>query len=130
MRALRAIDPTGGRTYDGANYYRGCPLAWRDADTRAAIAELGDRIDTAAATATWEVALATPAWSEPGVWIHGDLMPGNLLFTGGCLTAVIDFGGLGVGDPACDLQTAWNLFDADARGCCISLRIPRGRCNR
>ena len=29
--------------------------------------------------------------------------------------AVIDFGGLGVGDPACDLMVAWNLLSADTR---------------
>ncbi len=115
VRVLRAIDPTGGRTYDGANYYRGCPLAFRDPDTRRAIAELDGRIDTDAATQAWEHALGTPPWTAPGVWIHGDLMPGNLLFTDGRLTGVIDFGGVGVGDPACDVQPAWNLLDADAR---------------
>jgi aminoglycoside phosphotransferase (APT) family kinase protein len=115
VRALRAIDPAGGRTYGDGNYWRGCPLAWRDSETRACIAQLDGRIDTTAATTAWEQALATPEWTGPGLWIHGDLMPGNLLFADGRLTAVIDFGGLGVGDPACDLQTAWNLFDADAR---------------
>jgi aminoglycoside phosphotransferase (APT) family kinase protein len=42
-------------------------------------------------------------------------MPGNLLVDGGRLIAVIDFGCLGVGDPACDLFPAWNLLPADAR---------------
>jgi aminoglycoside phosphotransferase (APT) family kinase protein len=28
----------------------------------------------------------------------------------GKLSAVIDFGGLGVGDPACDLMIWWMLF--------------------
>ena len=34
----------------------------------------------------------------------------RLLVRRGRLSAVIDFGCLGVGDPACDLQVAWNLF--------------------
>ena len=42
-------------------------------------------------------------------------MPGNLLTRHGRLTGVIDFGVLGIGDPACDLIPAWYLFDGDTR---------------
>ena len=49
------------------------------------------------------------------MWVHGDLLPGNLLVVDGRLSAVIDFGGLNVGDPACDLQPAWNLFAGVSR---------------
>lgn len=63
----------------------------------------------------WEEALRAPGWDGPPVWLHADLMPGNLLVDGGRLIAVIDFGCLGVGDPACDLFPAWNLLPADAR---------------
>ncbi len=31
------------------------------------------------------------------------------------MTAVIDWGCLGVGDPACDLIIAWEIFDPDSR---------------
>ena len=40
------------------------------------------------------------------MWLHADLMPGNLLVDGGRLTSVIGFGCLGAGDPACDLFPA------------------------
>ena len=60
-------------------------------------------------------AVAVPAWNRRPVWVHGDLQSGNLLAVAGRIRAVIDFGGLGVGDPACDMMVAWNLFDADAR---------------
>ncbi len=41
---------------------------------------------------------------------------GNLLVRGGRLSALIDFGGCGVGDPASDLVIAWTWFeDAEAR---------------
>ncbi len=63
----------------------------------------------------WEAALAAPVWKAEPVWVHGDLHSGNLLVLQGRLSSVIDFGCLGVGDPACDLMVAWNLFDADAR---------------
>jgi len=115
VAALQRIDPTGGPPPGAHNSSRGVPLATRDAQTRAAIASLHSMIDTDAATAAWEAALQTPAWHAPPVWIHGDLQSGNLLAIQGRLSAVIDFGCLGVGDPACDLIVAWNLFSAETR---------------
>ncbi len=50
------------------------------------------------------------------MWLHADPMPGNLpVDGGGRLTSVIDFGCMGVGDPACDLFPAWNLLPTEAR---------------
>ncbi|KFZ80260.1 phosphotransferase [Amycolatopsis sp. MJM2582] len=99
--------------------HRGGPLATLDAETRSAIESLRtipeENVDCDALLALWEEALRIPAWEEPPVWLHADLMPGNLLVDGGRLSAVIDFGCMGVGDPACDLFPAWNLLPADAR---------------
>ena len=39
----------------------------------------------------------------------------NLLAKDGRISAVIDWGCLGVGDPACDVAVAWKMLDADAR---------------
>jgi aminoglycoside phosphotransferase (APT) family kinase protein len=117
IAALQRIDATGGPHPGAHNYGRGVPLAVRDPYTRAAIADL-DRlgmIDARAATAAWEEALRAPAWAGPPVWIHGDILPTNLLVQRGRLSAVIDFGALGVGDPACDLQVAWNLLAGRSR---------------
>jgi aminoglycoside phosphotransferase (APT) family kinase protein len=97
------------------NSFRGVPLSTRDAHTRAAIASLNDMLDTGVVTAAWDAALQTQAWHGPPVWIHGDLSPGNLLVERGRISAVIDFGCLGVGDPACDLIVAWNLLSAQTR---------------
>ncbi|MEW1635471.1 aminoglycoside phosphotransferase family protein [Streptomyces sp. NPDC093801] len=91
------------------------PLAERDADTRAAIAALAGVFDARAMTALWDAALAAPAWGRAPVWCHGDLHTGNLLTTGGELSAVIDFGELAVGDPACDLTIAFTLMSARSR---------------
>jgi aminoglycoside phosphotransferase (APT) family kinase protein len=115
VAALQCIDPVGGPPPGAHNSFRGEPLSTRDAETRAAIAELAGMLDTSAATAAWEAALQAPAWGGPPIWIHGDLLPLNLLVARGRLSAVIDFGCLGVGDPACDLQVAWNLFSAHTR---------------
>jgi aminoglycoside phosphotransferase (APT) family kinase protein len=91
------------------------PLAARDAETRAAIASLAGMLDADAVTVAWDAALEAPAYDRPPVGIHGDLQPGNLLIDGGELSAVIDFGCLGVGDPACDLMVAWTLFSGEGR---------------
>lgn len=114
ITALQGIDATGGPLAVDHNL-RGVPLAMRDAATREAIGALDGMIDTDAATAAWEAALQAPAWDRAPVWFHGDLLPGNLLFERGRLSAVIDFGGLGVGDPACDLMIAWGLFSGASR---------------
>lgn len=110
LQALQGMDAAGGPPAG-----RGEPLATRDAATREAIAALRDTVDAGAATRVWEAALAAPAWDRAPVWVHGDLLPGNLLFQRGHLGAVIDFGGLGVGDPACDLMIAWGLLSGESR---------------
>jgi aminoglycoside phosphotransferase (APT) family kinase protein len=86
------------------------PLTARDSATRAAIAEVDGVFDGAALTAVWEAALRAPGWDRPPVWFHGDFHTGNLLTVRGRLSAVIDFGGLGLGDPACDLTIAYTLM--------------------
>ncbi len=116
IAALQRIDPTGGPLPGPNNSFRGVPLAMRDAPTRAAIASLRGTLDADAATAVWEAALQAPVWHGPPVWIHGDLQSGNLLAQRGRLSAVIDFGCLGVGDPACDSIVAWDLLSAEPRG--------------
>lgn len=110
VAALHRIDPA-----DGPASYRGEPLAERDAATRRAIGDLDGIVDTGAATAAWEAALRAPAWEGPGVWVHADLQPGNLLLVRGRLGAVIDFGCLGLGEPAVDLIVAWYVLPAGAR---------------
>ncbi len=114
IAALQRIDTAGGR--DAAQHdLRGAPLAVRDAETRRGLAALDDEIDVGAALGVWEHTLRAERWRRPPVWSHGDLLPGNLLARAGRLAAVIDFAGLGVGDPACDLMIAWGLFSGASR---------------
>ncbi|MGX9967006.1 aminoglycoside phosphotransferase family protein [Roseomonas sp. F4] len=114
LRALQAADAREGPAAGEHNFHRGGALAVYDAETRAGITSLRAEIDAPAAMAIWEAALAS-RWDAAPVWIHGDVAPGNLLLRQGRLCAVIDFGNLGVGDPACDLVPAWTMFDAPAR---------------
>ncbi len=115
VAALQSIDATGGPVHGNHNFNRGEPLINRDAFTRAGIASLPDSYDKAALLAVWEDVLRLPVWDGPLVWLHGDLQSGNVLVNNGRLSAVIDFGCLGVGDPACDLAVAWNLLPLEAR---------------
>ncbi len=113
VRALRQVDPTDAHPRPARS--RGAPLAELDKDVRRSIAELGDRVDGDAALRSWQESLDAAAWDGEEVWVHGDLLPGNLLVVDGRLSAVIDFGCLNVGDPACDLQPAWNVFAGASR---------------
>lgn len=115
IAALQQIAPAGGPAPGEHNFFRGIPLAGRDPATRASIAALAGEIDVDAVTAAWEEALRAPDWQRPPVWIHGDLDSRNLIVEDGRLSGVIDFGGLGVGDPACDVMVAWKVLSADAR---------------
>ena len=108
---LRRIDPVVGAPRGGRR-----PLRELDAVTRAAIESARGVIDSDGASAAWERALEAPAWDGTPVWIHTDLLRPNLLVHGGRLCAVIDFGGIGVGDPAADVIAAWSVFGRIGRG--------------
>ncbi len=115
ITALHRIDPMNWSAPSPPASSRGVPLSTRDAPVRAAIAELSGMVDTDAVTAAWEAALQAPAWHGPPVWTHGDLLPGNLLVRRGRISAVIDWEGLGVGDPACDLIVGWSFLSSPTR---------------
>lgn len=113
LRSLQAIATDGAP----ASGKRGQALAARDELTRAGIAALDaldGEVDGTRAREVWDAALAADPWPGPPVWIHGDLLPGNLVVARGRLAGVIDWSSTGVGDPACELMVAWSL-PADAR---------------
>lgn len=110
LRALRQIDPT-----NVAPSRRGLPLISQDQEVQKALSLLKGLIDTDLANAKWKKCLTAPIWQGPPTWLHGDLLPGNLLVKDGKLSAVIDWGLSGIGDPACDLIVAWSLFSVGNR---------------
>jgi aminoglycoside phosphotransferase (APT) family kinase protein len=114
LAALQRIDPEGGPPPGEHSFFRGGPLVTYDAETRKAIASLGDEARGDAAIAVWESALDATFDGGP-VWVHGDVGAENLLVADGRLSAVIDFGCCAVGDPACDLAIAWTFFSGAAR---------------
>lgn len=121
VRALRELPVTSEAASDPAlRWYRGEALARIDDDVRQALAACralpGLPLDLDAASAVWDDAVADPA---PPVtesrWLHGDLLAENLLVCDGRIAAVLDLGGLAVGDPSVDLIVAWELFAARER---------------
>jgi aminoglycoside phosphotransferase (APT) family kinase protein len=113
LKALQAVDTAGAPAPKAKG--RGGPIGIEDEAVRTHVAELGSALDAKAVLALWDRVLEVPAWSGASVWFHGDLQGGNLITRDGRLSAVIDFGPQ-IGDPACELMPAWNLFDGEARG--------------
>jgi aminoglycoside phosphotransferase (APT) family kinase protein len=110
VAALRRVDVAGAPPS-----HRDRPLRELDAEARAVIQSLRGIIDVGATTAAWETSLQAPEWDGAPVLTHGDLLPPNLLVEDGRLRAVIDFGGLGAGDPAVDVIAAWSVFGTAGR---------------
>lgn len=114
LNALHRVDARGGPPPGAGNFFRGGRLATYDEEARRAIRALDGEIDVSAAMQIWEGALATE-WQRGPVWVHGDMSAGNLLVRDGRLAAVIDFGSMAAGDPACDVAIAWTFFSAETR---------------
>jgi aminoglycoside phosphotransferase (APT) family kinase protein len=108
LRELHAIDPTGGPM---PGVRRGEPLAARDDSTRRALEHLA----VPGADELWQRAVTAPEWPGKRVWLHADLDARNVLVREGRLTGVIDWGCVGVGDPAVDVMVAWKLLGAAGR---------------
>lgn len=112
--ALQQIDSSGGPLPGEHNFFRGGALNVYDDETRNSIAILKNEINSDMATEVWEAAINTKCNGKP-VWLHGDFAIGNLLVNKGKLSAIIDFGCLGIGDPACDLTIAWTFLSGESR---------------
>ncbi|HCR36630.1 MAG TPA: aminoglycoside phosphotransferase [Opitutae bacterium] len=114
LLALQNCDTAGAPKGGAENFHRGGDLAIYDTETREMIAAMDDPAEAKVATNIWEQALDS-RWDRPPVWVHGDIAVGNLLIKEGKLAAVIDFGQLAIGDPACDFAIAWRFFNDNER---------------
>lgn len=94
---------------------RGAPLVTLDDWVRTWTARADtSAVDPHAVLAVWRDALDAPVWDGEPVWFHGDLHDGNLLVRDGRLSAVIDWGTAGRGDPAIELNAMWGYLPACA----------------
>jgi aminoglycoside phosphotransferase (APT) family kinase protein len=97
-------------TADGpAPRHRGTPMAQYDPVVQWGLEKIDGLIDVDLAQRVWKSALDAGDWPNDPVWVHGDLLPGNVLVRDQRLCGVIDWSGAGVGDPACDAMVAWSL---------------------
>ena len=120
VRTAAMEAPAGAADDPALSWYRGLPLADLDADYREAAAAcraMGVDVDIDAALHVWDRAVDASASVESTLgWYHGDLLRENLLVTdSGELAAVLDFGGLGIGNPTVDLVVAWDALDSAGR---------------
>lgn len=114
LKALHLKDTTGAPPAGARNNRRGVALSDLTGVTLPAIDIVADEIDAQRARALWEEACAA-AFSQPPVWLHGDLKADNLIVRNGRLRGIIDWGLSAVGDPAADYATAWFWIDPSAR---------------
>ncbi len=115
VNVLRSIDVPAAPLSGPANNHRGVELSIRDKVTRRSLAGIADLYDEARLNAAWDQALQADKWDNAPVLIHGDIHAANLLARDRALSAVIDFGLAGRGDPAVDLIVGWSLLDTGAR---------------
>lgn len=114
LKELQSIKNVQGLAPGQHNWWRGDHVSVYDKQARQQLALLANIMDNAKALDVWERACHTQ-WNNPPVWIHGDFAIGNMLVQQGKLTAIIDFGGMAMGDPACDLVIAWTYLSGKAR---------------
>ena len=114
LAALGRADATAGPEPGEHNFHRGGPLATYEEETFEAIDALGDEVPADDVKRVWADATAT-SWDRAPVWFHGDVATGNLLVRDDRLSAVLDFGTSGIGDPACDVVIAWTFLSGAGR---------------
>ena len=112
ISGVRGIS-TGGRTFSGSG--RGGDLASHDAWMQTCFSRSGHLVDVPRLRRMWDIFRELPHSGRGDVMSHGDLIPGNVLVSGGRLAGVLDVGGLGPADPALDLVAAWHLLEPGPR---------------
>lgn len=114
LKELQTIDTEGAPMAGAHNFFRGASPAVYSEQVEHALRMPEKEWQAPKIEAIWKKAVASE-WGHPPVWIHGDIAPGNLLVKNGHLCGVIDFGIMGIGDPACDYAMAWTFFDQSSR---------------
>lgn len=110
VERLRAVDLPGRVVEKRAH-----PLADPTDLVLADVYAVRDEVPVDLVAAAWQESCDATPWDGVGVWVHGDLAPGNLVVRDGRLAGLLDWGGAGLADPAADLGLAWNFLDGPSR---------------
>lgn len=119
LKELQSLDSTNGPLYGTHNFHRGDHPSFYTQEVENVLNNPPYDLPTDKIRTIWQESIATK-WQASPVWLHGDVAPGNLLIENGHLYAVIDFGIMGIGDPACDYAMAWTFFDQKSRNVFLS----------
>lgn len=114
LKELQKIDVSNAPIAGKHNFYRGAKINIYFDDAINNIKKLENIIDSKKAISIMEESINSK-WEKEPVWIHGDLAIGNILIKDNKINAIIDFGGMSVGDPACDLVLYWNFFEGKSK---------------
>lgn len=114
LKELQSIETEGAPEAGKHNFYRGAGLSVYSRQVEEALRVKSGQVPVKILGKLWEQSLDS-TWEAPPVWLHGDVAPGNLLLKNGRLSGVIDFGIMGIGDPACDYAMAWTFFEGKSR---------------
>ena len=128
LKELQRIETKEGPLPGEHNFYRGLNPAIYQKEVNGTLQMLKKELPVETLKDIWADSVATK-WKNPPVWIHGDIAPGNLLVQNGKLSGVIDFGIMGIGDPACDYSMAWTFFDSVSRKIFLK-NLDEGTINR
>jgi aminoglycoside phosphotransferase (APT) family kinase protein len=130
ISGVRAIG-TGGRTFSGQG--RGGDLRSHDGWMQTCFERSGQLLDVPRLRRMWEAMRTLPRGAAGDVMSHCDLIPGNVLVSGGRLAGILDVGDMGPADPALDLVAAWHLLEDGPRQAlrddvrCDDLEWERGK---
>jgi len=105
LKEFHSIETTGGPKAGKHNFYRGGAHSAYDHKMQIAIPKIENSHDKGLGETLWRDALSSQWLSKP----VGLMEIGNIIVSQGKLKAIIDFGQLAIGDPACDLVIAWNF---------------------
>ena len=114
LNELQSIDPIDAPLPGKHNFYRGANPDIYSKEVYHILEKNKDNKNINKLYFLWEKAISSN-WDKKPVWIHGDIALGNLLVKKGKLCGVIDFGIMGIGDPACDYAISWTFFDEKSR---------------
>lgn len=114
LLVLYQLETKDGPIPGKQNFHRGGNILVYEKETFKALKILEPHLKVKIVKKIWDSGTEN-AWNSPPVWVHGDISIGNLILENGYLKAVIDFGLLSIGDPACDLAIAWTFFDSQSR---------------
>lgn len=114
LKELHSIDTQNGPVAAIRNFWKGGDLSVYTRETTNAISCLINDEDEPKALKIWEEALQS-SWQKEPVWIHGDLNAENIIMENNKLKGIIDWGNMGIGDPACDLVITWTFLPAKYR---------------